>query len=61
MKFDLLVFGTPFQDFAKEIINKLRDILYINEFSPIENCRVKASSLYLILLFADFFIKCLDE
>ncbi len=33
MKSDFLEFGTPFQDFATEIMNKWRDI---NEFSPIE-------------------------
>jgi hypothetical protein len=36
MKSDLLEFGTPFHDFATEIMNKWRDILYLNEFSPIE-------------------------
>jgi hypothetical protein len=34
MKSDLLEFCT--QDFATEIMNKWRDIAFINEFSPIE-------------------------
>jgi hypothetical protein len=35
-KYDFTKFGPAFQDFAIEIMNKWRDILYINEFSPIE-------------------------